>query len=300
MKRQLVSMVAFVLTIVCALPVMGQWLPEYQPTKKIDNETNVGSVKKKATLAQVEQKFMRAVRNGDTATVKKLVEGNPYTVLLRKRMQSQLKNSEYFWSENREKVLHAFVLPICIAAGNGHNELIQYMAKKDPSLLKVRCENSDGNLVNVAIENRHFDTATMLLKMKVSPNATIQHPDWSPLSTFIMTARYVKDLAALKKLIPALLDAGADPNAKFGYICSSTDDDAFYNAARAENVNFITVLRDEMKKRGKTPVSRCTSHGVRHSAITDSFEGKLLRKYGVEIEIEDGFDVTYGIPGYYD
>ena len=300
MKRHLVPLVAFVLTTVCALPVMGQWLPEYQPEKT--NNKVEKFVKEKATLAQIEQEFMRAVRKGDTATVKKLVEENPYTVLLRKRMQSQLKDSKYWWEEKHtQTVLHAFVLPICIAAGNGHNELIKYMAKKDPSLLKVRCENSDGNLVNVAIENKHFDTATMLLKMKVSPNATLHHPDWTPLTTFIMTAWHATDLATLKKLIPALLDMGADPNAQFGYICSSTDDDAFYKAAEVGNVNFITVLRDELKKRGKNPVSKCTSHGVYHSAITDSTEGKLLRKYGVEVEVRDGYNVIEnGVPGYAD
>jgi len=51
----------------------------------------------------------------------------------------------------------------------------------------------------------------------------------------------------------------------------------YLGAARYDNVNFIIVLRDEMKKRGKKPVA--VMGGERSDSMI-----KLLKQYGIEID----------------
>ena len=69
-------------------------------------------------------------------------------------------------------------------------------------------------------------------------------------------AKYIKDEDSLKKLIPGfLIDLRPwdfAPNSDF---YSTYHSDLFFRAAKAKNHFFVTILRDEMKRQGQTPIA---------------------------------------------
>ncbi len=231
MKRSMGILLALYLLSAAYMPVMGQSLSQkkFQPQPL--------AILSSTRTQQLKKKFVRAVWAGDLKTVQNLVEHNSWIIFLREKINSPQP-----------------VYPICVAASNGHNALVKYMIAKDPSLLKVQCENSGGNLFDVAIENKKADTAALLLSFKkMRPGADPQMPP------FVKVATYIRDRAALQKVIPALLQTKADPNQLYRDKKQPIVGDAFYEAAGHKNIHFITVLRDEMKKHGQ-PIAQVVEY----------------------------------------
>ncbi len=242
-----------VLSALCTLPVMGQKKAtpasqKYQP-KAISLDRDINAIK---------PDFMRAVYNGDVATVKKILEKNMLysTVLLRTKMYNGIGVD----GENLA------TYPICIATQKGYNEMIKYMVKKDPTLTEVICvQDTFMTPIRVAIRLYHRADTTILLH-DLAGRKMFSFEDLMAFS----------DRGQLQKLIPALLDRGVNFNEidNFRHVCAG---DAFVEAARYDNVNFIIVLRDEMKKRGKKPVA--VMGGERSDSMI-----KLLKQYGIKID----------------
>ena len=272
MKKQLCkSLAAIALTAVCALPAMCQYLPQYAP-KQTQTEKNKENFLGQFIVSDATRKeFAESVKKGDLAAMQRIMVQKKYMFFLRDKIKGKSGEEAY---------------PICVAAENGHTAMVKYMAKKDPALLELECENKMRNTFDAAVENGHADTAMALLALKVDPDRSYK--------SLIKVAQNIKDTASLKKLIPALLNAGVDPHYVYYETTRSRNGDSFYAAARNGNTNFIVVLRDELKKRGKKPEGHMT-----HSACEGRYSGtdierwthemetgkeaQLLKKYGVEM-----------------
>lgn len=225
---------------------------------------------------QSQKAFAPALEKGNLKAVKYLVETYPWLNLLNTPIKDKDGDKEQ---------------PICIAAGKGYTDLVEYMVSKDPDLVNKDCfENSkDYKAIGAALNNGFADTALALLELN-SPVTTSWR--WNHFSKwtgfrpalFIMVAATFEDRETLEKLIPALLDAGTPVDELVG--SSGNYWDAFARAANNKNVNFIEVLRDEMIKRGQTPISRVEIYTDSYNDFQERIswhkeEKEFLQKYGV-------------------
>ncbi len=227
------------------------------------------------------ERFVSAVRTGNLSVVKYFIETYPDSDLLDKTIVN----------EKGEKTI-----PICIAAANGHTDLVNYILEQRPSLVNARCYLKDKPFFIYqgddertplweTIENIHADTALSLL----SHNASAKQKDtrytgsdsrrmiwydgdFDRTVPLIKVAEVFKDKKTLKELIPALLRAGASPRTLKGMGTFSSD--AFFFAAMNENINFITILRDEIKKQGETPKSEYYKWECNESYLASWQNGK--------------------------
>ena len=231
-------------------------------------------------MNKIKSDFKRAVYDGDVAAVKKILENNSLytTVLLRTKMYSRMGRRD----ENEA------VYPICVATQEGHHELVKYMLAKDPSLKNVTCGEYEYDLFDLALVSKKADTVILLFDL-------LKRAKWNPLAVY---TPYFRDRAQLQKLIPALLDRGLNPNEIWVEHCGY-DGDAFFKAVQNKNINFLTVLRDEMKKRGHRNLTAeireyyCSSPYVTSDKIIrmvrdmeNSDEAKLLRQNGIKVHAQ--------------
>ena len=247
MKKQdiVVFITALVMMISCAALSFGQtMLEEYnlsEYTSKYGNILPIG-------VNNEGKAFGPAVQEGNLQVVKYLVETYPWLNLLKQPIQSQ--NSKE-------------TQPICIAAEKGYTDMVAFMVENKPELLKINCEGKGKYQFNpknqkpiwVATENGHINTVMTLLSLK-SPVTVLQKYGFDDEHAVLLclVAKVFKEEKDLKQLIPALLEAGENPNQVSGY-CNSWSADAFLFAAQEKNGNFVRILRDEMKKMDKPLVS---------------------------------------------
>jgi len=217
--------------------------------------------------------FDSALQKGNFKAVKYLVESYPW--LLYQPIENEEEEDEY-----KEQ-------PICIAAGKGYTDLVKYMVGKDPNLVNKDCSEKykDYKAVGKALNNGFAGTALVLLELN-SPVTTswrwnhFSNPTGLRPSLFFIVAKTFKDRETLEKLIPKLLDAGTPVNELTG--SSGNYWDAFDLAANNENINFIEVLRDEMVKRGKTPISIVLIYTAREERLDWHKEAKeFLSRYHI-------------------
>ena len=188
--------------------------------------------------------FGPALESGNLKAVKYLTETYPGLNLL----NTPIKN------EDGEKEQ-----PICIAAGKGYTDLVNYMVSKDHNLVKKDCfeDNPDYKAIGKALDNGFADTALALLRLN-SPVTTkwrwnlFNKTGFRPV-LFVIVADKFQDRETLQKLIPELLDAGTPVDELTGINANYRD--AFDYAAGIKNINFIEILRDEMLERGQEPRS---------------------------------------------
>ena len=227
--------------------------------------------------------FYEAVKKGDVASVKKIVEAFPLAPLLTDFVQDKDKKG---------------VFPICVAAENGSVDVLKYMVQKRPQLLRVACQNEERTLFSVAVENKQWDTAALL----VSLNA----PLWPHI--FAETAMQIKDVVGLKKIIPALLNIGKVSASERVFLDYGKQADPFYIAALHKNSHFVTILRDEMKKQNQEVIAKfkfitCpppgpyyTLHGYTSEELEtikekeNSTEARFLRERGVPLYVSIEYD----------
>lgn len=278
LKRQTCMLLAVcVLSALCTLPVMGQ-LKNTTPANQKYQLKPVAALE--TDMNKIKSDFKRAVYDGDIAAVKKILGNNSLytTVLLRTKMYSRMGR--------RDK--NEAVYPICVATQKGYHELVKYMLAKDPSLKNVTCGEYKYDLFDLALVSKKADTAILMFDL-------LQWAKSNPLAVY---TEYFRDRAQLQKLIPALLDRGLNPNEilvenKFW------DGDAFFKAAQKKNINFLTILRDEMKKRGHQNLTAeireyyCSGPYVTSDDVIrmvkqmeNSSEAKLLKKYGIKVHAQ--------------
>ena len=235
MKRWATWATVWVL-VSCVTPVFSQWLPGQGPQKSApaakaeENTTNF--LEKFVVSPATEKEFAQAVRKGDVATVKRLVEKYLWKPFLTTKIY-----------DNNKKLAN----PVCVAAANGRTDLLKYMHTYHAKAFSLECEG--GNAFDAALNAKQVDTAILLMNLKV-PTSTEDKP------ALAKVAKTITDVGSLKKIIPALLNSGeqaTDINIDKHY---SINGDAWYEAAGVKNVNFITALQSELKKRGQTAVSK--------------------------------------------
>lgn len=248
MKKQevLIFIVALVMMFSCAALSFGQKLKldesnieEYQ--NQFEKILDIGF------MGEDIKAFGPALEKGNLKAVKYLVETYPWLDFLNTPIENEDAEKEQ---------------PICIAAGKGYTNLVTYMVSKDRNLVNKDCSDDemqkDYKALGKAISNGFADTALALLELN-SPVTTewrwnhFSRPTGLRPALFFMVARKFRDRESLEKLIPALLDAGTPVDELIG--SSGNYWDAFDYATNNKNINFIEVLRDEMIKRGQTPIS---------------------------------------------
>ena len=222
--------------------------------------------------------FAPAVQEGNLRVVKYLVETYPWLNLLNTPIENEDGEKEQ---------------PICIAAGKGYTKLVTYMVDKDPNLVNKDCQDDemqkDYKAIGKALNHGFADTALALLELN-SPVRTswrwnrFNKPTGFRPVLFVIVATTFKDRETLEKLIPALLDAGTPTDELNG--SSGHYRDAFDAAANNKNINFIEVLRDEMIKRGQTPISNIEIYATGPKDLQERIswheEAKeFLQSYGV-------------------
>ncbi|MBR4682799.1 MAG: hypothetical protein IKP06_05810 [Elusimicrobiaceae bacterium] len=204
---------------------------------------------------QNQKDFGLALKEGNLKAVKYLAETYTWLNLL----NIPIKNED----GDKEQ-------PICIAAGKGYTDLVEYMVSQEPDLVNKDCfeNNPDYKALGKALDNGFADTALVLLKL--GPPVTTNWR-WNLFNKtgfrpalFVIVARTFTDRETLEKLIPALLDAGTPVDELVGINANYWD--AFDYAAGNKNINFINILRDEMVKRGQTPISRVEIYADSHEA----------------------------------
>lgn len=277
MKKQevLICIIALIMMISCAALSFSQELTlDKYNLKQYQNQykkiIDIGFMGKDI------KSFGSALENGNLKAVKYLTETYPGLNLL----NTPIKN------EDGEKEQ-----PICIAAGKGYTELVTYMVGQDSNLVNKDCfdNNKDFKAIGKALDNGFADTALALLELN-SPVTTEWR--WNHFSKwtgfrpvlFVIVAQTFKDRETLEKLIPALLNAGTPVDELAG--SSGNYWDAFDSAANNENINFIEVLRDEMIKRGQTPISNIEIYATCDKDLEERIswheESKeFLQSYGV-------------------
>lgn len=273
MKRWVTWATVWVL-VSCVTPVFSQWLPGQEPQK---SAMEAKADENKAKILEIfyapleaEKEFEQAIRKGDVATVKHWVEKYPWKRFLTSKIY-----------DNNENLAH----PVCIAAKNGDVAILQYMHEKNAESLLLECK--EGNAFDAAIVNKKVDAAILLANFKVPTNMGGKPP-------FVKVAQSITDLDSLKKIIPALLNSGArvaDINIDRIHFYNG---DAWYEAAGTKNVNFVTVLQRELKKRGQdTAVSKiiiwsCPGWDYEDAkswekGVRESSHGRFLTQHNVEI-----------------
>lgn len=274
-KRNILTFIAAFVMISCAVLSYGQELnlDEYDVSEYKDLYEKINDIG--YTGSDVKQ-FANALEKGNFKAVKYLAENYPGLNLLNTPIENQ--------DEEKEQ-------PVCVAAGKGYTNMVKYMVGKDPNLVNKDCSEKykDYKAVGKALNNGFAGTALVLLELN-SPVTTswrwnhFSNPTGLRPSLFFIVAKTFKDRETLEKLIPALLDAGTPVDELVG--SSGNYWDAFDYAANAENINFIEVLRDEMIKRGQTPISNVEIYATcdkdleeRKSWHEESKE--FLRSYGI-------------------
>lgn len=282
MKR-LINMSLVICSLVAfgVLPSIGQELPADVST--YPTPAWAGQHLKNSFMIPMkeQERFKKALANGDVATVKALNEKYPYGALL----ITPVEDDGYK------------VSPICVATKRGKTDMVKYMLEQYPTLTKVRCTESGQNLLDIALVNKHADTAVELTNSGLNTTGERKDDSWrTPL--LIKIARNIKDKKALSVLIPAVLDTGVRYNEVVLNKNRVNDYDAFYAAALKNNTNFIVILRDELKKRGTiTPISKyysqaCIEFYEKKAAVElrknveARKEGKLLTEHGIRIEAD--------------
>lgn len=273
MKRWVTWATVWVL-VSCVTPVFSQWLPGQEPQKSAmaakadDNKAEIRKIF--FVPPEFDKKVEQAIQNGDLDTVKYWVEKHPWKLYLTSKIY-----------DNNEKLAH----PVCVAAKNGYVDILQYMHKKMPGSLLLECE--EGNAFDAAIVNKKVDAATLLANFKVPTDMGEKPP-------FVIVAQSITDFDSLKKIIPALLNSGAqvaDINVDMSRLYNG---DAWYEAAEINNVNFVTVLQRELKKRGQdTAVSEIkirsclgwTPEDAKRweKSLREKTSGQFLTQHNVEI-----------------
>ena len=272
-KIMFTSVIVAVLLAVCIVPGVSQ---EFEFPSK--GQLNFIKSEKKwlVPMAKDKKAFVEAVKEGNIAKVKKIMSDFPAFNFL--TMEISTGEGEY-----------RTVWPICIAAANGRTELIKYMVALDHSLSNCNCNADWGNPLDVAIDNQHGDTAVALIDLGYDRLFA-----FTPV--LVKVAYRINDKAVLERLISVVLDKVDEEYNKTNPLrVNGHRTDALYKAAELKNVNFIIVLKDELKKRGiNKPVAKYI--GIVDAYNRDSFErleesakkseaGLLLKNYGIDIYV---------------
>ena len=288
MKKQdvLVFITALVMMISCAALSFGQEikldeynLKEYQ--NQYEKVIDIGFP------GQDIKAVGPALEKGNLKAVKYLVETYPGLKLLTTPIKDKYGDGEQ---------------TICIAARGGYTDLVNYIAKKEPRLVNV--DYYDDYLkgykaLAAAIKNGHADTAFLLLDLGTTIEKVWYKYDANRPVMLVLAAKTFKDKETLEKLIPALLKAGENPYTVTGTGHFSAD--ALYFGAEYNNADFVTILRDEMKKMGKEPVAHYSEWicpGLNFGELYRRMEKserkniEFLKSQGIELKlnIEESLD----------
>lgn len=274
MKKMLMCILILMLVSVCTLPVRAQTPGQaFVDMKRADH--------------------MRDIKNSGSAI---------------KNIESAIKNGNLqklqAFEKQYSRIIFSFTFedrmsPLCLAAKYGRYNIVEY-------LLKGKKVSVDSYCLEVAIENKRPQTAKVLLDYGAKDRDGV---------LLFSVANNFKALTDLNKLIPPLLTAGSklDGQQAWNHPYAFDRADVFWWAARRGNTNFITALRDAMKKKNMKPVAhytyvRCqdyylTSWGASQASIDkekkdginrikNSKEGKLLASYQVPLSV--GLEYTDG------
>ena len=272
-KGQYGILAIIALAVMCALPAQGQWLPEYMP--KFSGNTFA------ARVGEAFKVFAKAVKAGDLAAIQKIVKENPTSYVSIFSTKIQNRNGQQ-------------VYPICVAVERGYDDVIKYMTQNYKDIVKQKCGNDD--IWNVAIKNKKAHTAVLVWKLGTPFN----------MPPFVKVAYTVKDARMLKTIIPGFLASKANPNQVYVDRYGMTEGDSFYEAARLQNIHFITLLRDEMKKHNRVAQASVQVHHCPPLNNSDRYyvqglvdkvkqgnAAKLLEKLHVKVNVE-AVETSYG------
>lgn len=279
-KIMFTSVIVAVLLAVCIVPGVSQ---EFEFPSK--GQLNFIKSEKKwlVPMAKDKKAFVEAVKEGNIAKVKKIMSDFPAYPFLEFRIPVGKEICLYPVSSEVP------MYPTCIAAINGRTELLKYMTTQlQADLSWYGCGELGRDLFEAALENNRLDTAEALI--------ALNYKGFTPKLAVI--AENIKDKTTLKRLIPLVLDTlaiGKVYNELHYFPMRDYESDALYRAADLGNVNFIIVLKDELKKRGiNKPVAKYI--GIVDAYNRDSFErleesakkseaGLLLKRYGIDIYV---------------
>ena len=294
------------LIIHCLAFVAIVLFPVQSIAQTMDIKGDLGEFRKVVTVEDMFKSagsFSTALLKGDLGTVKYLVDTYPKSKLLTKSIQS---------NETQE------TQPICIAAEKGYTDIVKFIVSKDRKLVNADCQDKLQGEEDfspkykeplwIAIRNGHQDTALYLISVDSSLNANKKYTlDSERPALLCAVATVFTDTKDLQLLVPALLRAGVNPNEATGYNNFRWSADAFLFAAKENNTNFITVLRDEMKNSGKSLVSyyfywdylsQEQDYAVADCPDLFPQEVSLLEKYGIESQCGyKFFDTGYHYEG---
>ena len=230
-------------------------------------------------------RFSMALQSGNLAEVKHYVEMYPD----KKFLTTPVKLGKNDRTE----------LPITVAVEGGYDNIIEYMYEQNPEIIDKDCPDSwtgEDKFVGRAIRYKYVDTAILLLNYG-APICEKDATEYTPNTMVLLseTARNIKDKKELKKLIPALLDAGAS----LTYKTSNRGwySNVFYIAAWENNNNFMDVLLDEMQKRNiekpkKVVVIENSCPPAQYARLFEEFKAynksaiEFLEKYGMKISFD--------------
>ena len=275
MKKMFMCIFVFVLAGMCSSLVKAQ-----TPGQSF---VDTIAVQAAASAAKLQATMNKAIMSGNRTQVQSLIATDKNRVYMRMPIRGE-KWQEYAY---------------CMAARYGKTEILQDMAALVPAILKeAKCAGE--TVLDVAIQNKQWDTANRLVAKKVPMNDAEED---------LYSLVNVKNKTVLAQLIPPVL--AANPNLTDGKCWRCPEDwdraDPFYLAALNNNVNFITTLRNEMKKKGKQVESSYTvvdcAHYYRTSwgisqeesektregfvnRVKNSKETKLLAANGVPVNVK--------------
>lgn len=264
MKKTIVFLIAAcVFATLCAQPAQAQTTGEIG--KKMAGKISGGIKKSKNEAHEKRDKLIEklyvAIHTEDLSTVKKIIDANPENMYL---PVGPFRKYPMF----------------CAAAKSGNPAILQYMAEKNPGILKSR-ECLGGTMNDFAIHVYNWDNALWLVKKNVPVEAPDEH---MRNLTF-----WQKDLSKLQILVPYLLKQGADPYATIrlkSVLC-----DLFYRSAIEGNVNFIKVLKNATKRTVSTVFVEVGQNASqeekdrRIKEVKNSQEAQLLKNNGITLRV---------------
>lgn len=258
MKRMVMCLLVLMLVGICPVSVKAQ-----TPGQSFVNQKIADKAAKQAKLqaANLKVTMYKAIVTGNRSVVQSLIAADKNRVYLLFPMPDAYGN-EYAY---------------CTAARYGQTAILQDMAALFPAVLQEpRCNSR--TVLDSAIQNKQWNTAKWLFAQK----APIHKPEED-----LFSLTDVADKTVLQTMIRHILAANPDQTYEECLRCPDIWDtaDPFYFAARNSNVNFITIFRNEQKKKGKQIKSTYTyvdcDHRYRTSWGISQEESEKTRKDGI-------------------